>query len=208
MECTLAPKIVDKEAKRTEIIHAALIVFAEKGVAKAKMIDIAEKAGIGKGTIYEYFRSKEEIFASGFRMFFETLQQDLSAAIESTSDPEQQLRLIVEGSLQGIKHYGSDFAGVMMDFWAEGIRSKNDALLSAIDMPRMYEEFRRLLRGILENGIRKGVFRPLNTLNTAAALIGALDGVLLQWIMNRELINMESVAETLLDSYLNGIKSR
>ena len=59
----MAPKIVDKEAKKTQIIIAATQVFSKLGVAKTKMIDIAQAAGIGKGTIYEYFRSKEEIFS-------------------------------------------------------------------------------------------------------------------------------------------------
>ena len=60
------PKIVDKAAKKNEILLAAMRLFAEKGVVNSKMADIAIAAGIGKGTIYEYFRSKEEIFGEAF----------------------------------------------------------------------------------------------------------------------------------------------
>ncbi|RMF59539.1 MAG: TetR/AcrR family transcriptional regulator, partial [Calditrichaeota bacterium] len=49
----MSPKVVDKTAKRQEILDAALRVFARKGFKNTKMIDIAEEARIGKGTIYE-----------------------------------------------------------------------------------------------------------------------------------------------------------
>ena len=55
------PKIVDKEAKKLDIVHAALKEFARRGVANTKMADIATAAGIGKGTIYEYFKDKNEM---------------------------------------------------------------------------------------------------------------------------------------------------
>ena len=83
------PKIVDKEAKKLAILHAAMHVFARQGVVKTKMIDIARYAGIGKGTIYEYFRSKEEIFNSAFQYFFEDVEQALQQVVASKGDPVQ-----------------------------------------------------------------------------------------------------------------------
>ncbi|MDP6593244.1 MAG: helix-turn-helix domain-containing protein, partial [Candidatus Marinimicrobia bacterium] len=50
--------------KRTQIIQAAIKVFARKGLERGKIADVAKEAGIGKGTVYEYFRSKEEIFSA------------------------------------------------------------------------------------------------------------------------------------------------
>ncbi len=60
------PKIVDKEAKRKKILEASMRVFAKKGVENTKMKDIAKSAGIGKGTIYEYFNSRDEILQKSF----------------------------------------------------------------------------------------------------------------------------------------------
>ena len=67
----MAPIIVDKELKKQDILVAALKVFARQGIAKTKMIDIAIEAGIGKGTIYEYFRSKEEVIRESFQAFLQ-----------------------------------------------------------------------------------------------------------------------------------------
>ncbi len=60
----MSPIRVDKEEKRKEILKAALVVFSQKGFHKTSMNDIAQKAEIGKGTLYDYFKSKDELFLS------------------------------------------------------------------------------------------------------------------------------------------------
>ena len=92
------PRIVDKEAKKLQILHVAMRVFARKGVVKTKMIDIATEAGIGKGTIYEYFRSKDAIFVSAFTYFFETMQAELKQALASEHNPVRQLQILAEST--------------------------------------------------------------------------------------------------------------
>ena len=65
----MSPKVVDRQKKREKILRAALKVFSDRGMTEFKMIDIATAAGIGKGTIYEYFSSKEDIIAGCFNVF-------------------------------------------------------------------------------------------------------------------------------------------
>ena len=60
------PKIVDREEKRDSLVKAAASVFASQGFSRARIADIAEAADVGKGTIYEYFDSKEELFLAVF----------------------------------------------------------------------------------------------------------------------------------------------
>jgi TetR/AcrR family fatty acid metabolism transcriptional regulator len=202
----MSPKIVNKEEKKTDIIHAAMIVFAQKGLVKTKMIDIAQQAGIGKGTIYEYFRSKEDIFTAAFSLFFSDINSAIEKNLSNTDDPVEQLKLLMKVSVQSMNHYGSDFAAIMMDFWAEGIRTKDERILSIINLKKIYEDYRRSFRMILENGINTGVFKPVNTLYTSAVLIAAFDGLLLQWIMDRELIDPEKATDALICAFLDGIK--
>lgn len=202
----MSPKIVDKEAKKAEILQAAMQVFSQRGVAKTKMADIAVAAGIGKGTIYEYFRSKEEIFAAAFQQVNQRSGELIQQALASTDDPVEQLRLLIDVSRQTFIEESADFAGIMMDFWAEGIRNKDEKILAIINLEQIYDEYRSLISGILETGIQKGVFRPVDTASLAAILIAALDGVMLQWIMTPELIDMKRITDVLIDSLMNGIK--
>ena len=202
------PKIVDKEAKKMEILHAAMQVFAQKGVVKTKIIDIATTAGVGKGTIYEYFRSKEEIFTSAYTYFFQTMESMVQEALSKEDDPLKQLELILTISLEAFMHIGEEFADIMMEFWAEGIRNKNQDILDAINLKEVYSNYRKMIQQILKKGIEKGVFKPMDTKSTASILIGALDGIMLQWIMDRKAINLRKVPVVILDSIIEGIRKR
>jgi AcrR family transcriptional regulator len=204
----MMPKIVDKEAKKMEILHAAMQVFAHKGVVKTKIIDIATTAGVGKGTIYEYFRSKEEIFTSAYNYFFQTMESMLQEALSKEDDPLKQLELILTISLDAFIHIGEESADIMMEFWAEGIRNKNQDILDTINLKRVYSNYRKMIQKILKKGIEKGMFKPMDTKSTASVLIGTLDGIMLQWIMDRKSINLRKVSVVLLDSFIEGIRKR
>ena len=200
------PKVVDKEAKKLEILNAAIKVFAKNGVVKTKMAEIAQAAGIGKGTIYEYYRSKEEIFHEAFIQILASMQKAISQALEKTVDPIEKIKLLIDTCLVKFVDESEDFVEIMMDFWAEGVRNKNADVLKIFDLNQMYTQFRNLVSEILEDGIRKGVFRQMNTKLTASVLLGAFDGLFLQWIIDRSIFNLREVADELLDSFLNGIK--
>jgi len=202
------PRIVDREAKKMEIIQAAMKVFAQNGVMKSKMIEIAQTAGIGKGTIYEYFRSKEEIFAETFQLVFAETDRMITGALVSTDDPVEKLRRMVHASVAGFVKDGGEFVKIIMDFWAEGIRSKHPEVLKMINLEEVYAGYRTMIVSILEDGIKNKVFRSVNTSLVASVLIAALDGLMLQWVMNRNLFTFKEAADVLLDSVLNGIKRK
>jgi len=200
------PKIVDKETKKLEILHVAMRVFARKGVVKTKMIDIATAAGIGKGTIYEYFSSKEDIFKSAFVFFFQNLENTIQQVLSETDDPVEQLRLLLETSVESILHGEEGFAEIMMDFWADGVRNKDRDVLDVIDLKGIYARYRKVIKEIIENGIRRRVFREVDSQMVAALIIGALDGIMLQWILDRKAMNIRRGSQVLLDTLITGIK--
>jgi len=200
------PKFVDKEAKRLEIMNAAMKVFARSGVVNTKMAEIAEAAGIGKGTIYEYFRSKDEIFSHAFELFFQEIKTALDDISQSKTDPETRIRQIVKASLVDFTSGNEQFLQLLMDFWAEGIRNKNDDNGQVLNLERVYTEFRTAIAVILDDGIRRGVFRSVDTNIAASTLIGVLDGLYLQWIINPSVFEFEEVSDFLAENFLRGIK--
>jgi AcrR family transcriptional regulator len=200
------PKIVDKEAKKLEILHAAMFVFARKGIVNTKMIDIAREAGVGKGTIYEYFPSKEGIFISAYHFMFEMTENEIKMAMASTDDPLKKLELILDITFNSFMGHGGEFAAILMDFWAEGVRKNDSKVLEIIDLKGAYEQLRQLVSSILKEGIKQKIFRKMDVNLVSAVLLGALDGVALQWIMDRKAINLEKVTSVIIDSFLNGIK--
>lgn len=202
----MAPKIVDKEAKKMEILLAAMQVFAQKGTANTKMIDIAKSAGIGKGTIYEYFSSKEDIFLTGFQHFFEDFEKNITAAIKKNHNPQKQLETLIRTSINTFFGEHLDFAVIILDFWAEGVRTKAEAINDALNLKQIYQGYRSMIVEIINAGIEQGVFRKLDPVPYASFLIGAMDGLMLQWVMEPELFDVNQVADALCEGMLSGIK--
>jgi AcrR family transcriptional regulator len=203
----MSPKIVNKEEKKQDILKAAIRVFAQNGVVNTKMTDIARAAGVGKGTIYEYFRSKEDIFADAYSHVFMDTENRISEVLESSIPPEEKLRMFMSVTIEEfLVKDGGEFAGIMMSFWSEGIRNNNERIMEIIDLKKVYSEFRAMIAGILDEGIKKGSFRKMDTHITASVIIGALDGILLQYIMDRNVFSPGKAIETLLGSFLKGIK--
>jgi AcrR family transcriptional regulator len=201
----MAPKIVDKEAKRLEIMQAAIHVFAQNGIVRAKMIDIARSAGVGKGTVYEYFRSKEEIFAAAFSYYFNQMEVLTQKALELSDEPRKQLENLICVTMEAFFKESGDFLQIMMDFWAEGIRNKDERLVEAIDLKGIYRQYRQIIIAIIEKGIKRGVFRPVDSVAMASFLIASMDGLMLQWIMEPDLFELEQVEQALIDGFLNGL---
>jgi len=200
------PRVVNKEAKKMQILQVAMKVFARKGVVKTKMIDIATEAAVGKGTIYEYFRSKDEIFISAFTYFFETMLAEVNQVIDTEQDPVRQLQIITELSLKSLLQENEEFADIMMDFWAEGVRNKNQVVLNSINLKGIYADYRKIVAKILKRGISQGVFKEMDIHTAASVFIGTFDGIMLQWILDRRRINLQKVSRILLETFINGIK--
>ncbi len=76
----MTPRTTDKKNKRDQILRAALGVFAERGVHDFKMIDIARSLGMGKGTLYEYFPSKEAVITGSLELFSEDCGEGISTS--------------------------------------------------------------------------------------------------------------------------------
>jgi len=83
------------DLKRQEILKAAATVFAKRGFQKTLMDDIAGQAGIGKGTIYRYFSSKDDLYFSILEQAVDDLLKRLSLDLKSKISPEQKLRLMM-----------------------------------------------------------------------------------------------------------------
>ena len=128
----MAPKVIDKEQKRRQIIYSATQVFAQQGINNFKMIDVARQAGLGKGTLYEYFRSKDELISGTFDLFMETYSAYISKEMNKYLEPEVKLKVLIVSSLDFFVRY-EEWVAVMFDFWAAGLpRRKGKSFISGL----------------------------------------------------------------------------
>jgi len=207
----MGPKYVDKEERRKQIFQAAMALFAQKGVYRTTIQEIADQAGIGKGTIYEYFNSKEEILSTSFQY----MQEEAEAFLENElyrdeNDPVQLLSSFFTSFIKYFESIPENVTEILMVYWAEAILeapgTNPDDVYTGIDFRSMYDQYIKMLDEILVNGQQKNVFRPdLKTKQMASAIVGTIDGLMLQQVLFKDRVDFRAVVQELLNSILNGI---
>src|SRR5712692_6063684 len=185
--------------KYEAILRAAIKVFAGSGFFNSKVADVAREAGVADGTVYLYFKNKDDILVSIFNYYMEEALAAGKASLAETDDPVEKLRRIVRAHLEGL---GRD-RNLAVVFQVE-LRSSTKFMeqFSATKVT----EYLELIREVIEEGQRLGVFRSgLNTKIVAKVLFGALDEMATNWVLSRKRYNLVSTAEPVLDVFLNGI---
>jgi TetR/AcrR family fatty acid metabolism transcriptional regulator len=198
------PKIIDKKEKRGRILDAAIHIFAQRGVKNTKIADIAEAAGIGKGTVYEYFQSKDEIISASFRYFMEHVGEVIGRRVSTLTDPLEKLMAYFSGWADVLESEFMGFVEVVLDFWAEGIREDEGVL--AFNLAELYAEYRAVVEKLLEDCVSAGCIRPVDTRIAASVLLGTVDGLLVQWIADRTAFDIKVAVEALPDLIIYGLK--
>lgn len=189
--------------KKQKIIDAAILVFARDGLEKGRIADIAKEAGIGKGTVYEYFRSKDEIFLAietGIFEEFELLFQNL--VVESLS-PSEKLKHFMAVSIEQFQAM-DDAMLILIELWAHAGRGHWHGSDSS-QFAKYYERYKESIKSILDAGIKYGEFREMNKDGVAALLMAFLDGLVWQMVMMKDKNSFQTVKEEAIQSFMKGI---
>src|SRR2546427_13112945 len=187
--------------KREALLRAATRVFARNGYFNSKVADIAGAAGVADGTVYLYFKSKEEILHSIFDQNMAEAIVSARRLTEKLSDPREKLRRIAALHLERL---GAD-RDLAVVFQVE-LRGSTKFMqeFSAAG----FAEYLSLLRATFEEGQRAGVFRrDLNSKIVAKVLFGALDEMATNWIISRRRYQLEPMVEPVMDVFLNGVNA-
>ncbi len=193
------PVIADK---REAILRAAIRVFAHNGYFSSKVADIAREAGVADGTVYLYFKSKEEILHSIFDRSMEEAIAEGRQKLADLTDPREKLRQI---ALLHLERLGSD-RDLAVVFQVE-LRGSTKFMqeFSAAG----FAEYLGLIRSTFEEGQQAGVFRhDLNSKVVAKILFGALDEMATNWILSKRRYKLAPLADQVLDIFLNGVSVR
>lgn len=194
-----------RKIEPVQIVDAAARVFAEKGFFKTVMADIATEAGIGKGTVYEYFRSKDDLFFAVFEKFMtQSSQAALDSARSSGKSAADRLKSIgasVTDAWPDLKKMYS----LTMEFWAAAASSRHRERFKTAFLEG-YRQYRTLVAGVLQEGIVAGEFRSDTAVDSVAAvLVGAWDALLLQAWFDDDFDPSVS-GQAFMDTLLEGLR--
>jgi TetR/AcrR family fatty acid metabolism transcriptional regulator len=193
------PPIADK---REAILRAATRVFARNGYFNAKVADVASEAGVADGTVYLYFKSKEEILHSIFDRSVEEAIQAGRKELETVSDPREKLRRIAHMHLERL---GADRdLAIVFQVELRGSTKFMEEFSAA-----GFAEYLGMIRTVFAEGQKAGAFRAeLNANIVAKVLFGALDEMATNWILSKRRYKLAPMADQVLDIFLDGVNAR
>lgn len=202
----MAARIVDREEKAGQIVYHATAVFAKKGYNATTIDDIAERAGIGKGTIYEYFRSKQDLFFAVFDAYMTQYFNSLEAQTPGEqSTAEQQLREATAAAFDLGKEVEQLFP-LTFEFWAASASSDMRERIRAL-FREMYSVLRGFFGAMIRRGIERGEFDAnVDVDAVTAVLVGSFDGLFLQAWFDRNM-NAAQAGNAFLEVLLRGLKA-
>lgn len=176
----MAVKHYQKEDKRHRIIQAAAYLFAQRGFSGASIADIALHAGIGKGTVYEYFDSKEDLFFAVFEWYVTRTSAALTVNISTLGGSAAQRLETLNHAVVNLWDEIQDIFALTMEFWSASSASvMRHRFQNAFK--NLYINFRNIVSSLIQDGIDRGEFdKNVDTNAVAAALVGAWDALFLQ----------------------------
>ena len=145
------------EERPKQILDAAITVFGERGLADARLDDIAKRAGLSKGTIYLYFPNKEELFREVVRTSVIAFIARAEVILETERNPAEAVRAWMNGYWTWLR---SPVFPVVHRLVNSELRNFPD--LAAFYATEVIERAQRLVRGMLERGMDAGVFRRMD----------------------------------------------
>src|SRR5438034_1947911 len=188
--------------KREAILRAATDVFAGRGFFNAQVADVARAAGVAAGTVYLYFRSKDDLLISIFERSMREALAEGKKVVEGVDDPRERLRRV---------------AGLHLTRLG---RDRNLAVVFQVELRQstkfmerfsstLLRDYLGLLRDAIADGQRSGVFRSdIKPTLAAKALFGALDEMATNWILSKRRYALDADADAIVDLFVDGVSAR
>jgi len=188
--------------KREAILRAAIDVFAERGYFNAQVADVARSAGVAAGTVYLYFRSKDDLLISIFERGMKEALAESRQLAANVLDPRERLRRFARMHLERIG------------------RDRNAAVVFQVELRQstkfmerfsatLLRDYLGMIRDAIADGQRDGLLRAdINATVAAKVLFGALDEMATNWILSRRRYTPAADADAVVDLFLNGAQPR
>lgn len=195
------------ETRRREILEAAMAAFDRQGYAATTVDDIAAGAGISKGSIYNYFQSKQDLFTQLFNQAVSQDQADVDVLLDTPIPAGQRLRALLDYWHQGLAN-DLKIGRLTLEFWATAARESSGSPL-AENLHVAYGRWLTQIRELIQSGVDSGEFDPsIDPQANAELFIGLIHGLMLHEILGfGSSVNPKLVA-TFKNLFLAGMSAK
>jgi len=199
----LTRKEREHQARKDEILKAALKLFAQKGYYQTSISEIAEAAEFSIGTLYGFFKNKEELFFTMFRGVLEEIAGEVQAKMAEAGGPREKLKALIESLFGYFEHRYEAF-----DILFAARKDLDPALKDEMGetIHEMQLTFQKNLVAIIQDGINQGIFRPLRPEEMALTFMGLVNGSAFMWIESGRSYSIRERVPEILEIFYRGVE--
>ena len=198
----MSPRPDVSDERKYQILNAAEQVFTAKGLDQARMDDIAEETGLSKGTLYLYFKSKDELIIAILDRIFEGVFKQLEARKNNQLSATEAILQFTEEAIRDYKMM-LHLMPVAYEFLALAFRNKTVRKA----LKQYFRHYMDVLVPIIQRGVDSGEFRPVDAQAVAIAAGAIYEGTVLLWAYDSDLVDFEKNIRTSIKLLLEGIQA-
>jgi AcrR family transcriptional regulator len=196
----MSPRQDVSQERREQILDAAIQVFSRKGFAQARMDDLVAEAGLSKGTLYWYFKSKDEIILALIERVFQQDLQQLEALTSSRVSAVEGIRRFTDAAIRDIRDRMRRMP-IAYEYLALAFRSR----LVQRALKTYLGHYVDTLIPLVQRGINTGEFRRVDPPEAAIAAAAIIEGTLMLWVYDRELVEPAEHIRAGIELLLRGL---
>lgn len=201
----MSPRPDVSEERKNQILEAAIAVFARRGFDEARMDDIAQEAGLSKGALYLYYKSKDAIIGAILKLVFSRAMNKLQGFLDNES--EKSAREL----LTQLNHYYisemkwmASLMPISFQFYAVAARQKEVRQF----LRQYFKDYIHVLAAIIQRGIDHGELRPANAETVAISIAALYEGMALLCMIDPHATDWEQMGEDSLLLLLDGLEAK
>ncbi len=200
----MSPRPDVSEERKSQILEAAIAVFARLGFQQTRMDDIASQAGLSKGALYLYYKSKDAVIAALLKYFFTQEFKRLQSFVASEREESvtEQLLQLTRQLFSAMK-WIEQLMPLAFEFYALAGRDKEVRQF----LREYFKDYRTALARLIQRGIERGEFRAIDAEATAITLVALYEGMALLYFVDPQALAWSEQSETAIYSLLQGIQA-
>ena len=185
---------MEKNPKYEKIIESAVDIFAQKGFHETTMKEIAESAGIGKGTIYIHFENKDHLFSEILDNGIENLAQYVENEINKNNSPGNKLKKAIKAQLEYFSKHEDFCLFLFRELWGYRQDLKNKII-------KLHNKHTVIIKEIIAEGIENGHFKVEDENTVSASIVGMIYGAAVHWFMFSKTFPLEKIYSDIVNTF-------
>ena len=189
--------------RRTEILNQAEKIFSAKGFYNSTVAEIANASGFAIGTLYQFFESKERLYAAVLTEKLGMMYAGIQKAVEEEPDLLKKIEVLVTSQFRFVEN-NTEFCSIFIR--GDYLSLSEGSMALRQRMIKDYTVYASFVEGVMQKGIRAGVLKKMDPRLMAEALMGIINSYASKWLIAAERTSLTGNIQPVVDIFLEGVR--